>query len=237
MRRDSEPALRVVRLAEDNGLAILGSRLETWDQEDMLWPEGTPDDHKVEYLRQLLRLTGHRKSRDRAALIMAVHGCPTARLRSALAAAFEPGPTDAVVSAPLNVDTTDPAVADGIADTVEAYTSAPLGTGTFKATTAKVLDSVAQERARWASERIGRDELDWEAVVRPGQRIKPDDPGVFRQRVGRRNSRCICQRRILRRPRCRRRLHEQCNRSRDARRSVADDACRDGPAHRDHAAR
>jgi hypothetical protein len=192
MRRDSEPALRVVKLAEDSGLTVLGTRLETWAQEGMLWPEGTSDERKVEYLRLLLRLTGHRKSRDRAALIMAVHECPTARLRSALA--------DPDAASPANdLDPDDPTVEDAIADTVEGYMATPLGTGTFKGTTAKVLDSIARERAQSASMRVGRDESEWEIVVEQSRgeglsrknaervadrRIKPDEPDIFRQRVG-----------------------------------------------------
>ncbi len=190
VRRNSKPTEQIVELAKKNDLDIDGERLETLSQGGMIWPEGTPDDRKVEYLRQLLRLTGHRKSRDRAALIMAVHGCPTTRLRSALAG-LNSGSTDAVVSAPLNVDTTNPSDHDAIADAVDRaiadavvdYTATPLGTGTFKATTAKVLDSVARERNRSASKRIGRDELGWDDEGEDGQRIKPDSPDVFRQRV------------------------------------------------------
>ena len=171
VRRDSEPALTLVKLATDNGLDILGTRLEAWDRGDLLWPEEVPDERKVEYLRLLVRLTGPRKSRDRAALIMAVHGCPCERLRSALSW----GPVDSSLDSTLTGGDEDE-IARVIEDTTDDYMSSPLGSSTFPRTTTDALSSVLNARAKSAARNLAVDETDREAGA-------PADPP---RQVGRR---------------------------------------------------
>lgn len=178
MRRDSERALRVLDLAKDNGLKVLGTRLETWDQEDLLWPANTPDEQKVEYLRLLVQLTGPRKSRDRAAKIMVLRGCPTERLRSVLTVGsdlekeeiLENGDEDAILAA--------------IEERAESYMDLPLGGETHKRSTADALTAASRARAKSASRKVGADPADREVLVQRGVKVKPDKPEPFRRRVG-----------------------------------------------------
>jgi hypothetical protein len=146
----------------------------------MLWPDGTPDERKVEYLRLLVRLTGHRKSRDRAVCIMAVHGCPVERLRTAISLG-DPDPTfDAILDSGDEV-----AIDEAVKDIVDTYMDSPLGDGIFNRPTTDALTSLSVARAKSASKSHGQDETDLENIKIRGIKVKPDAPETVRRQVGR----------------------------------------------------